>query len=307
MTSGIGTGSGTRIGTGSGTGTGTGTTTGTATGRRTTVAVCALLCAAALPAPSTALAHDCRAAPALAHHHRAAPALAHHHRAAPALTHDLQAAPALAHDRRVAPAPALVRVRPVPPAAPRDREAPPAVAVSVDVTDGVDHADAGQRLDYRVTVHNLGATGLPGTRIEQQMPATTAAATADGGTVVDDGTGARKAVWRTDLGAYDEQVFTASATLGERPTPAGTTAPGTLRAAVTVCVYVYGRAAPAACSGDLDDLPETHPEGPGTGLVWWALALGVCAVLAPGVHRAVRRRRGGDGRGDSDGSGGGSA
>ncbi|MEU7181229.1 MULTISPECIES: hypothetical protein [Streptomyces] len=284
MTSGIGTGSGTRIGTGRGTGTGTGTTTGTATGRRTTVAVCALLCAAALPAPSTALAHDCRTAPALR-----------------------RAAPALAHDRRVAPAPDLVRVRPVPPAAPRDREAPPAVAVSVEVTDGVDHADAGQRLDYRVTVHNLGATGLPGTRIEQQMPATTAAATADGGTVVDDGTGARKAVWRTDLGAYDEQVFTASATLGERPTPAGTTAPGTLRAAVTVCVYVYGRAAPAACSGDLDDLPETHPEGPGTGLVWWAVALGVCAVLAPGVHRAVRRRRGGDGRGDSDGSGGGSA
>ncbi|MGW5939964.1 hypothetical protein ACWIG3_13530 [Streptomyces celluloflavus] len=297
MTSGIGTGSGTRIGTGRGTGTGTGTTTGTATGRRTTVAVCALLCAAALPAPSTALAYDCRAAPALAHHHRAAPAL----------THDLQAAPALAHDRRVAPAPALVRVRPVPPAAPRDRQAPPAVAVSVEVTDGVDHADAGQRLDYRVTVHNLGATGLPGTRIEQQMPATTAAATADGGTVVDDGTGARKAVWRTDLGAYDEQVFTASATLGERPTPAGTTAPGTLRAAVTVCVYVYGRAAPAACSGDLDDLPETHPEGPGTGLVWWAVALGVCAVLAPGVHRAIRRRRGGDGRGNSGGSGGGSA
>ncbi|MYU50592.1 MULTISPECIES: hypothetical protein [Streptomyces] len=275
MTSGIGTGSGTRIGTGRGTGTGTGT--GTATGRRTTVAVCALLCAAALPAPSTALAHDCRTAPA-----------------------PRRAAPALAHDRQVAPAPALVRVRPVSPAAPRDRQAPPAVAVSVDVTDGVDHADAGQRLDYRVTVHNLGATGLPGTRIEQQMPATTAAATADGGTVVDDGTGARKAVWRTDLGAYDEQVFTASATLGERPTPAGTTAPGTLRAAVTVCVYVYGQAAPAACSGDLDDLPETHPEGPGTGLVWWAVALGVCAVLAPGVHRAIRRR-GGDGRGDSGG------
>jgi hypothetical protein len=245
------------------------------TGLRTTASVCALLCAATLPAPSTALAHDRRAAPVLAY--------------------DRRATPALAHDRRATPA--LVRVRQAPPAAPRDRQAPLAVAVSVEVTDGVDHADAGQRLDYRVTVHNLGATGLPGTRVEQQMPATTAAATADGGTVVDDGTGARKAVWRTDLGAYDERVFTASATLGERPTPAGTTAPGTLRAAVTVCVYVYGQAAPAACSGDLDDLPETHPEGPGTGLVWWAVALGVCAVLAPGVRRAVRRRRGGRGGG----------
>ncbi|MFJ6747812.1 MULTISPECIES: hypothetical protein [unclassified Streptomyces] len=185
---------------------------------------------------------------------------------------------------------------PAPPADASHRRAAPAVSVSVAVTDGVDRTEAGERLDYRITVHNLGATAVPGARIEQRMPATTASATASGGRIVGSGTGQQKAVWHTDLPAYDIQVFTATAELGDRTTLGPTAAPGTRRAATTVCVYVPPSDAPTACSGDIDDLPETHPETTGgDGWVWWAVAAAACALFAPGVVRAVRRHRAGTG------------
>ncbi|MEU8783378.1 hypothetical protein [Streptomyces sp. NPDC048637] len=183
---------------------------------------------------------------------------------------------------------------PGPPAAAHAPKAPPAVSVTVTVTDGVDDTESGKRLDYRITVHNLGATEVHGARIEQRMPATTTSATAPGGTVEGHGVGEQKAIWRSDLPAHDIQVFTASAVLGGRAdlaASAGPAAPGTLRAAATVCVYVGESFAPTACSGDLDDLPETSPEGGGGSWVGWAVAAGVMALLGPGVVRAVRRRR----------------
>ncbi|MFF2806057.1 hypothetical protein ACFVT2_02560 [Streptomyces sp. NPDC058000] len=171
------------------------------------------------------------------------------------------------------------------PAAP----APPAIAVTV--TDGVDRAEAGQRLDYRITVHNLGGDQVTGARIEQEMPATTVSATATDGTVEGEGTGEQKAVWHADLPAYDIQVFTAGAVLGARRDLGTSAAPGTLRAATSVCVYAGADAAPLACSGDLDDLPESQPEpehGDGAG---WAVAALAGALLVPGVVRAVRHGR----------------
>ncbi|MFD5733717.1 MULTISPECIES: DUF11 domain-containing protein [Streptomyces] len=168
---------------------------------------------------------------------------------------------------------------------------PPAVSVSVAVTDGVNDTEAGKRLDYRITVHNLGPTDVHRARIEQEMPATTTSATAPGGTVEGRGTGEQKVIWRSDLPAHDIQVFTATAVLGDRTDLTTTAAPGSMRAAATVCVYVGGSFAPTACSGDLDDLPETHPErGGGDGWVWWAVGAVAVALLGPGVVRAVRRR-----------------
>ncbi|MFE3549750.1 hypothetical protein ACFXN2_13840 [Streptomyces kronopolitis] len=168
---------------------------------------------------------------------------------------------------------------------------PPAVSVSVAVTDGIDDTEAGKRLDYRITVHNLGPTAVHRARIEQEMPATTTSATAPGATVEGRGTGGRKVIWRSDLPAHDIQVFRASAVLGDRPDLTATAAPGSLRAAATVCVYVGGSFAPTACSGDLDDMPETHPEGgDGDDWVWWAVGAAAAALLGPGVVRAVRRR-----------------
>ncbi|REK85832.1 hypothetical protein DY245_35905 [Streptomyces inhibens] len=176
-------------------------------------------------------------------------------------------------------------------------QAPPAVSVTVAVTDGTDDTEAGKRLEYRITVHNLGTTDVRRARIEQRMPATTTSATAAGGIVQGHGMGRQKAIWRSDLPAHDIQVFTATAVLGDRPDLTTTAAPGTLRAAATACVYVDGSYAPAACSGDLDDLPETHPEEAGRdGWVWWAVAAAVAALFGPGVVRAVRRRRTAKGR-----------
>ncbi|MEU9122529.1 hypothetical protein AB0C96_22150 [Streptomyces sp. NPDC048506] len=178
-----------------------------------------------------------------------------------------------------------------PPAAASTRKEPPAVSVTVAVTGGTDDAEEGRRLDYRVTVHNLGSDAVRGARIEQRMPATTTSSTAPGGLVQGRGTGQQKVTWHADLPAHDIRVFTATAVLGARHTPA-TAAPGTLRAAATVCVYVDRSYAPAACSGDVDDLPETGTAGAaGGGWTGWAAAAAAAALLGPGAVRAVRRLR----------------
>ncbi|WP_435604219.1 hypothetical protein [Streptomyces sp. bgisy130] len=169
-------------------------------------------------------------------------------------------------------------------------KAPPAVSVTVTVTDG-DDTESGKRLDYRITVHNLGASEVHGARIEQRMPATTTSATAPRGRVEGHGVGAQKVTWRSDLPAHDIQVFTATAVLGGRADPAASAAPGTRRPAATVCVYVGESFAPTACSGDVDDLPESTPESEGGSWMGWAVGAGATALLGPGVVRAVRRRR----------------
>ncbi|AOP44934.1 hypothetical protein [Streptomyces lydicus] len=180
---------------------------------------------------------------------------------------------------------------PGPFAAASARQTPPAVSVTVEVTDGTDDAESGRRLDYRVTVHNLGAAAVQGARIEQRMPATTTSATAPGGLVGGHGMGQQKVTWRADLPAHDVQVFTASAVLGDRPGPVASAAPGTLRAAATACVYVDESYAPAACSGDVDDLPESRRASAGDGWAGWAVGAAAAALLGPGVVRAVRRSR----------------
>ncbi|MFF8788995.1 hypothetical protein [Streptomyces sp. NPDC015125] len=243
-----------------------------------TAVVWALLCAATLPGPSAA-AYAPQAPPIGAYTPQAPTIGADVLQALPAAGYAPQAPPAAGYAPHAGYAPA-----------------PPAVSVTVAVTDGRDDAEAGKRLDYRITVHNLGPTAVHGARIEQEMPATTTSATAPGATVEGHGVGRQKAVWRSDLPAHDIQVFTASAVLGdrtERTDRTGSAAPGTLRAAATVCVYVDESFAPTACSGDLDDLPETQADaGAGGGWGWWAAAAAAAALFGPGVVRAVRRRRG---------------
>ncbi|MEU3710398.1 hypothetical protein [Streptomyces catenulae] len=165
--------------------------------------------------------------------------------------------------------------------------APPQVAV--EVSDGTDRAEAGDRLDYRITVRNLGDAPLRGARIEARLPATTESADAPEGRVTDDHT----AVWHADLAPGGLRVLTASAVLGDRP-DGPSAAPGTLRAATTVCVHAPGVAAPAACTGDIDDLPETH--GAAAGHPWlswtswtpWLLVMGL--LVGAGLLRRGRRR-----------------
>ncbi|MFF9482860.1 hypothetical protein [Streptomyces sp. NPDC014733] len=172
-------------------------------------------------------------------------------------------------------------------AGPPAEPAPPQVAV--EVSDGTDAAEAGDRLDYRITVRNLGDAPLRGARIEARLPATTESADAPEGRVTDDHT----AVWHADLAPGAFRVLTASAVLGDRP-DGPSAAPGTLRAATTVCVHAPGVAAPAACTGDIDDLPETH--GGAAGHPWlswtsWTLWLLVAGLLtAAGLLRRGRRR-----------------
>ncbi|WP_399088603.1 hypothetical protein ACGH2B_14090 [Streptomyces sp. BBFR2] len=169
-------------------------------------------------------------------------------------------------------------------AGPPAEPAPPQVAV--EVSDGTDAAEAGDRLDYRVTLRNLGSVPLRGARVEARLPATTESAEAPEGHVTADHT----AVWHTDLAPGGVRVLTAGVVLGDRADgPTG--APGTLRAATTACVHAPGSAAPAACSGDIDDLPETHGGTSGPSWTSWSPWLLVAGLLA-GAGLLLRRRRG---------------
>ncbi|WP_405743279.1 hypothetical protein OG422_14860 [Streptomyces sp. NBC_01525] len=172
-------------------------------------------------------------------------------------------------------------------AGPPAEPAPPQVAI--EVSDDTDTAEAGDRLDYRVTMRNLGDVPLRGARVEARLPATTESADAPEGRVTADHT----AVWHTDLAPGALRVLTASATLGDRA-DGPTAAPGTLRAATTVCVHAPGVAAPAACTGDIDDLPETHGDAAGhswtSSTSWTPWLLGTGLLAGAGLLLRGRRR-----------------
>lgn len=172
-------------------------------------------------------------------------------------------------------------------AAARDADGPPALSVSI--TDGVDRAAAGDRLEYDVTLRNAGDRAVRALRVVQRMPATTESATARGAASVD----RERAEWRTQLPPHGKRVLTATATLGERRAAADGVAPGTLRAAATVCVYGPGSDAPLICDSDLDSLPETYPgsEASTAGLLRHWAPSAVVLVLAAGAASFWLRRR----------------
>ncbi|MEX3105154.1 MULTISPECIES: hypothetical protein [unclassified Streptomyces] len=169
-----------------------------------------------------------------------------------------------------------------------EKAAPP---MSIEISDGVDKAAAGDKLAYRIIVHNQGGEALGNLRIEQRVPETAGRPEAsEGGQVGKSGV----ITWTADVKAQTKAEFTARIELGKTDKKA-------LRAASTACAYLDGAKAPTVCASDLDTLPggASGPEGvtaeqKSDGLGTTQLALGGAAVagIAALSFMAVRRRRG---------------
>ncbi|WP_416975390.1 hypothetical protein [Streptomyces sp. 4F14] len=167
------------------------------------------------------------------------------------------------------------------------KAAPP---MSIEISDGVDKAAGGDRLAYRIIVHNQGGEALDNLRVEQRVPATAGRPEAsEGGQVGKDGV----ITWTADVKAGTKAEFTARIELGKTDKKA-------LRAASTACAFLDGAKAPTVCASDLDTLPggAAGPEGAtaekkNEGIGTAGLAIGGAAVagIAALSFVAVRRRR----------------
>ncbi|GAQ52387.1 LPXTG cell wall anchor domain-containing protein [Streptomyces acidiscabies] len=167
------------------------------------------------------------------------------------------------------------------------KAAPP---MSIEISDGVDKAASGDKLAYRIIVHNQGGEALGNLRIEQRAPETAGRPEAsEGGQVGRSGV----ITWTADVKAGTKAEFTSRIELGRTDQKA-------LRAASTACAFLDGAKAPTVCASDLDTLPggAAGPEGTTAGkktggIGTTQLALGGAAVagIAALSFVAVRRRR----------------
>ncbi|MET8981280.1 hypothetical protein ABZX85_37365 [Streptomyces sp. NPDC004539] len=177
------------------------------------------------------------------------------------------------------------------PAAPAEPAAPAAPPMSIEITDGVDKAAGGDKLAYRIIVHNQGGEALTDLRVEQRVPETAGRPEAsEGGQVAKNGV----ITWTADVKPEAKAEFTSRIELGRTDEKA-------LRAASTACAFLNGAKAPTVCASDLDTLPggAAGPEGTAAekktaGIGTTGLAIGGAAAAA-GVaavgFMAVRRRR----------------
>ncbi|MBO1333720.1 DUF11 domain-containing protein [Streptomyces sp. VRA16 Mangrove soil] len=160
--------------------------------------------------------------------------------------------------------------------------------MSIEITDGVEAADSGDKLGYTIIVHNQGAEPIEKLRVEQRLPQGAGAPElSEGGKARTSGL----AVWTADVKANHKTTFTSRVRLGK-------TGKDTLRVASTVCAYVDGAKAPAVCASDLDTLPAGAAGAAGEraadasgGSGTAALVGGGAALAAAGGALVVIRRR----------------
>jgi len=172
------------------------------------------------------------------------------------------------------------------------KAAPAAPPMSIAISDGVDKAAGGDKLAYRIIVHNQGGEALGNLRVEQRVPETAGRPEAsEGGQVAKDGV----ITWTADVKPGTKAEFTSRIELGKTDKKA-------LRAASTACAFLDGAKAPTVCASDLDTLPGgaagpkgTAAEKKTAGIGTTGLAIGgatAAAGVAAVAYIAVRRRRG---------------
>lgn len=168
--------------------------------------------------------------------------------------------------------------------------APAAPQLSIAIDNGRATAAAGDRLNYTVTVTNLGTAKVKGVRLSQTVPSGATPVGGSGKLVT------RGAVrWTVDLPA------TKSVTLHSTLRVAATPPADLLRLATVACAQVSARATPLVCAADSDLLPagaaaqqvQSAATDRRPSRSWWyaggGLALAAAAVAAAFVLR--RRRR----------------
>ncbi|QNP71369.1 hypothetical protein IAG44_19305 [Streptomyces roseirectus] len=170
------------------------------------------------------------------------------------------------------------------------KAAPAAPPMSIEISDGVDKAADGDKLAYRIIVHNQGGEPLTNLRVEQRVPETAGRPEAsEGGQVGKGGI----ITWTADVKARTKAEFTSRIELGKTDKKA-------LRAASTACAFLDDAKAPTVCASDLDTLPggAAGPEGAaaekkadGVGTTGLAIGGAAAAGVAAVAFVAVRRRR----------------
>lgn len=181
------------------------------------------------------------------------------------------------------------------PASADDRAPKPMLSISLD--DGRTSAEAGDTLDYTITVVNLGTDAVEGLRVTQTMPGGLTFESADrGGTAR-----AGLVVWSVDLAPERTRVLHTSMTVGETPDEV-------LRMASVACASPGARSAPLVCATHSDELPagrearsqdeaaaadaaDRTASGADHGTAAWVGLLGGGAVVVAVVLTLLRRRR----------------
>jgi uncharacterized repeat protein (TIGR01451 family) len=167
--------------------------------------------------------------------------------------------------------------------------AKPQLRIAVD--NGREFTDKGDRLEYAVTVSNLGGAKIRDLLITQSVPAGATFESADDRGVYRAG----KVTWKLNLKASKNVVLRASMTVASTPDEE-------LRLATVACAQILTTGAPLVCASDSDQLPagaaaETAQRAAeqiaagSDSRVWW-YAGGAVAVIgaAVGVLLVVRAR-----------------
>lgn len=175
-------------------------------------------------------------------------------------------------------------------AKPKPTPKPPQLSVAIE--DGQDAAGPSDKLDYTITVSNLGTAKVRHLLISQTIPAHT--------TLVSAGRGTAKSgtvTWDVDVAAGKKAILRTALTVG-------TGLPGQLlRLATVACVRTSAKAAPVVCASDSDLLPAgavvqqerqrlaQHAAARSPWLVPGLVGLGVVVVAAAAVTAVWWRRR----------------
>ena len=184
-----------------------------------------------------------------------------------------------------------------PPEAPAEPtgEAPAAPQLSIAVDNGRTATTTGDRLDYAITVQNIGATDVEGLQISQTQPEGLRLESADAGGTEQPGL----VLWTVDLAKGQASTLHSTMTVVATPDDL-------LRLASVACVKVAADAPPIVCAAHSDQLPAgakaeaeqasmTTAEEPAepTGMRWFIgggiAALAVVVVLF--IAWWVRSRR----------------
>jgi uncharacterized repeat protein (TIGR01451 family) len=165
--------------------------------------------------------------------------------------------------------------------------APTTPQLSIAVDNGHTTTEAGATLTYTITVHNLGATDVPGLTVSLTVPnglkpgpSPTATTTASG-----------DLNWDLDLKTSGVATFHSTMTVVETP-------PELLRLATVACAS-SGGGPPIVCATHSDQLPAgaaaaraaVGQDVSSSGYGWWYVAAGILLAVLALATFLLRRRR----------------